>query len=446
MRVSVIGAGYVGLVTGVGLADRGHHVTCVDSDVDKIAGIRSGVSPFFEPGLDVLLERTLGSRLEATTDLERAVLETDLSLIAVGTPSLPDGRVDLGVVKAVSLQLGAILREKPAYHVVVVKSTVVPGTTEEVVLPLLEEASGRRAGRDFGVGMNPEFLTEGEAVEDFLLPDRIVLGAIDGRTMCVLEELYAVFPGVERVRTTPRAAEMIKYASNALLATLISFSNEIGNLCAAIGGVDVVDVMRALHASRYLTPTLPDGGRLTAPLAAFLWAGCGFGGSCLPKDVRALIAHGRLVGQSMPLLEAVIDTNVRQSHQALALLRKHYPSLQGVRVAVLGLAFRPDTDDMRESPAIPIIQDLLAAGAEVTAYDPAATVAARRRFANDRLRVCGDLSEAVQDVGAIVLTTKWDEFTRLPDLLRDRHPQPLVVDGRRMLDKRDVQRYEGIGL
>jgi UDPglucose 6-dehydrogenase/GDP-mannose 6-dehydrogenase len=446
MRISVIGTGYVGLVTGVGLAERGHHVTCVDSDADKIAAIGSGVSPFFEPGLDVLLQRTLGDRLEVTTDLERAVLDTDLSLIAVGTPSLPDGRVDLSVVKAVSLQIGAVLRQKHAYHVVVVKSTVVPGTTEEVVLPLLESASGRRAGPDFGVGMNPEFLTEGEAVEDFLVPDRIVLGAIDGRTMCVLEELYAVFPGVARVRTTPRAAEMIKYASNALLATLISFSNEVGNLCAALGGVDVVDVMRGLHASRYLTSTLPDGGRVTAPLAAFLWAGCGFGGSCLPKDVRALIAQARLAGQSMPLLEAVIDTNVRQSHQTLALLQKHYPSLQGVRVAVLGLAFRPDTDDMRESPAIPIIQDLLDAGAEVTAYDPAATTAARRRFVNDRVRVCAELSEAVQDVGAIVLTTKWDEFTRLPDLLRDRHPQPLVVDGRRMLDKRGVQRYEGIGL
>ena len=445
MRVSIVGAGYVGLVTGIGLAEQGHSVVCVDSDAAKVAQIRSGVSPFFEPGLEAALAG-LDGHLEATIDLRRAVMESELSLVAVGTPSLPGGGVDLRAVEAVSRQIGEILRDKAAYHVVVIKSTVVPGTTEEVVLPLLERASGKRAGVDFGVGMNPEFLTEGEALHDFREPDRIVLGASDGRTLQALRELYPGFAGVVRIETTPKAAEMIKYASNALLATLISFSNEIGNLCAALGGVDVVDVMRGLHASRYLTPTLPDGGRVTAPLAAFLWAGCGFGGSCLPKDVQALIAHGRHVGQSMPLLEAVIDTNVRQSHQALALLQKHYPSLQGVRVAVLGLAFRPDTDDMRESPAIPIIQDLLAAGAEVTAYDPAATAAARRRFVNDRVRVCGELSEAVQDVGAIVLTTKWDEFTRLPDLLRDRHPQPLVVDGRRMLDKRGVQRYEGIGL
>ncbi len=446
MRVSIVGAGYVGLVTGVGLAEQGHSVVCVDSDAEKVAQIRSGVSPFFEPGLEAALAGSLDGHLEATIALRRAVMETELSLVAVGTPSLPDGGVDLRTVEAVTRQIGEILRDKAAYHVVVIKSTVVPGTTEEVVLPLLERASGKRAGVDFGVGMNPEFLTEGEALHDFREPDRIVLGASDGRTLQALRELYPGFAGVVRIETTPKAAEMIKYASNALLATLISFSNEIGNLCAGLGGVDVVDVMRGLHASRYLTTTLPDGGRVTAPLAAFLWAGCGFGGSCLPKDVRALIAHGRLVGQSMPLLEAVIDTNVRQSHQALALLQKHYPSLQGVRVAVLGLAFRPDTDDMRESPAIPIIQDLLAAGAEVTAYDPAATAAARRRFVNDRVRVCGELSEAVQDVGAIVLTTKWDEFARLPDLLRDRHPQPLVVDGRRMLDKRGVQRYEGIGL
>jgi len=450
MRVSVIGTGYVGLVTGVGLAEQGHQVVCVDSDPEKIAKIQRGEVPFFERGLEGLLRSTLGTRLDATTDLRRAVLETELSLIAVGTPSREGGEIDLSSVEAVARQVGEVLRDKPAYHVVVVKSTVVPGTTEDVVLPLLEQAAAKRAGRDFGVGMNPEFLTEGEAVQDFFFPDRLVLGAIDERTHYTLDALYAGFPSVERVHTTPRTAEMIKYASNALLATLISFSNEVGNLCAALaaggGRVDVAEVMRGLHLSKYLRTALPEGSAITAPLAAFLWPGCGFGGSCLPKDVQALIARGRQAGVAMPLLEAVIGINKRQPQQVLALLHRHYPSLRGVRVAVLGLAFRPDTNDMRESPAIPIIHDLLAQGAELTAYDPAANAEARRLFGNGRLRVCDDLPEAVRDVDAVVLVTCWDEFRRLPELLRQGERQPVVIDGRRMLDKASVPRYEGIGL
>ena len=450
MRVSVIGAGYVGLVTGVGLAEQGHQVVCVDSDREKIARIRRGEVPFFEPGLERLLQRTLGTRLDVTPDLRRAVLESELSLIAVGTPSREGGGIDLSSVETVARQIGEALRDKAAYHVVVVKSTVEPGTTEDVVLPLLEEVAAKRAGRDFGVAMNPEFLTEGEAVQDFLFPDRLVLGAIDERAHQTLDALYAGFPSVERVHTTPRIAEMIKYASNALLATLISFSNEMGNLCAALGkgggGVDVAEVMRGLHLSKYLRPSLPDGTAITAPLATFLWPGCGFGGSCLPKDVKALIARGRRAGVTMPLLDAVVGINERQPREVLALLHRHYPSLQGVRVAVLGLAFRPDTSDMRESPALPIIHDLLAQGAELTAYDPAASAEARRLFGNGRLRVCDDLPEAVRDADAVVLVTRWDEFLQLPELLRQRERQPVVIDGRRMLDKASVPRYEGIGL
>src|SRR6266851_4198705 len=408
MRVSVIGTGYVGLVTGVGLAEQGHQVVCVDSDPEKIAKIQRGEGRSSDRGLEGLLRSTLGTRLDATTDLRRAVLETELSLIAVGTPSREGGEIDLSSVEAVARQVGEVLRDKPAYHVVVVKSTVVPGTTEDVVLPLLEQAAAKRAGRDFGVGMNPEFLTEGEAVQDFFFPDRLVL------------------------------------------ATLISFSNEVGNLCAALaaggGRVDVAEVMRGLHLSKYLRTALPEGSAITAPLAAFLWPGCGFGGSCLPKDVQALIARGRQAGVAMPLLEAVIGINKRQPQQVLVLLHRHYPSLRGVRVAVLGLAFRPDTNDMRESPAIPIIHDLLAQGAELTAYDPAANAEARRLFGNGRLRVCDDLPEAVRDVDAVVLVTCWDEFRRLPELLRQGERQPVVIDGRRMLDKASVPRYEGIGL
>jgi UDPglucose 6-dehydrogenase/GDP-mannose 6-dehydrogenase len=328
---------------------------------------------------------------------------------------------------------------------VVVKSTVVPGTTDEVVTPILEAASGKKAGPDFGVGMNPEFLTEGEAVDDFMFPDRLVLGGLDERSIDTLAALYAPFAGVEQLRTNTRTAEMIKYTSNALLATAISFSNEIANLCSALGDIDVVDVMRGLHLSRYLGEVSRDGRRTVAPIAAFLWPGCGFGGSCLPKDTRALIAHGRAAGQPMSILEAVVGVNEQQPRRLLALLSKHFASLRGVRVAVLGLAFRPGTDDVRESPAIPMVRELLDAGAEVRAYDPAAGRQAARLLQDRRLVMCDTLVEAVTGVEAVVLVTRWEEFRAVPDLLAAMKRPPVLIDGRRMLDKRRVARYEGIG-
>jgi UDPglucose 6-dehydrogenase len=445
MKVSVIGSGYVGLVTGVCLAEKGHTVVCLDVDEEKVESINRGTPSIHEPGLPELLRKNCGTRLRATTDLHRAVLETDLSVIAVGTP-FADGEIDLTYVKDAARQVGESLRAKATYHTVVVKSTVVPGTTDEVVLPILEKASGKKAGQGFGVGMNPEFLTEGEAVHDFMHPDRIVLGASDARSLAALEELYAGFEGTDRISTSTRTAEMIKYASNCLLATMISFSNEIGNLCAVLGHIDVVDVMEGVHLSQYLRPALRGGERVLAPLSAFLWAGCGFGGSCLPKDVRALIAHGRKAGQPMSLLESVIQVNQGQHQRVLGLLKKHFPSLKGVRVAVLGLAFRPDTSDMRESPAIPIINALLDEQAVLKAYDPAAREEARKIFPNGKVRLCENLAQAVEDTQAIVVVTGWDEFRKLPEVLKNRQPQPLVVDGRRMLEKDSLARYEGIGL
>ncbi len=445
MKISVIGTGYVGLVTGVCLAEKGHDVICVDSDREKITRIQQGAPPIYERGLEELLRKNLGTQLQATTDLRQAVLDTDLSLIAVGTPSI-GGQIDLSYIAEASRQVGEALSRKSSYHVVVVKSTVVPGTTESFVLPILEQASGKTAGPDFGVGMNPEFLTEGEAVQDFMFPDRIVLGGIDSRSLGRLEELYQGFSGVPRLNTNPRTAEMIKYTANCLLATMISFSNEIGNLCAALGGIDVADALAGVHMSKYLTAVLPDGSRITPGIAAFLGAGCGFGGSCLPKDVKALIAHGERFGQPMRLLEAVIHINEQQPRKVLSLLKKHFASLEGVRTAVLGLAFRPDTNDMRESPAIPIINALLADGARVNAYDPAANSEARKVFPNGQVRICDDLVQATRDAQAVVLVTCWEEFRRLPQLLRNLDPQPVFVDARRMLEKSRFARYEGIGL
>ncbi|MCU0590050.1 MAG: UDP-glucose/GDP-mannose dehydrogenase family protein [Desulfobacterales bacterium] len=441
----MLGTGYVGLVSGVCLAEKGHHVCCVDIDPDKVEKTNRGVPVIHERGLEGLLKKNIGKRFTATSDLRKAVLDSDLSMIAVGTPFKGD-EIDLGYIREVSKQIGAALREKSTYHVVVVKSTVVPGTTQEVVLPVIEEFSGKTAGAAFGIGMNPEFLREGVAVEDFMSPDRIVLGGIDARTLDVLEELYQVFEGVDKIRTTPKTAEMIKYTSNALLATMISFSNEIGNLCTGLGDIDVVDVMRAVHLDKRLCPILPDGRRIVPQFTTYIEAGCGFGGSCFPKDVKALIAHGKKAQQPMALLQSVIQVNEQQPRQIIEILNKQFRSLKGIRLAILGLAFKPGTDDMRESPAIPIVNELAAAGASMRAFDPVARTEAEKILGTRQITYCEQLSDALDGADAVVLLTRWDEFAKLPELLADREPQPLVVDGRRMIDKKKLRRYTGIGI
>ncbi|NNE35409.1 MAG: UDP-glucose/GDP-mannose dehydrogenase family protein, partial [Rhodothermales bacterium] len=264
-------------------------------------------------------------------------------------------------------------------------------------------------------------------------------------TVTTLRELYQEFEDVPVVETNNKTAEMIKYASNSLLAAMISFSNEIANLSAAIGGIDAVDVMHGVHLSHYLSPIGPDGHRSTAPIASFLEAGCGFGGSCLPKDVQSLIAHGKAVGQPMRVLDAVMQVNRLQHEEVTSRLTKHFESLDGVPVSVLGLSFKPDTDDMRESPAIPIIRSLQRAGAVVTGYDPVASAEARLVL-GDGVRIADSLRKAVETASAVVLVTRWKEFENLDDVLADVGSSPLVVDGRRMLDRRLFAHYEGIGL
>jgi UDPglucose 6-dehydrogenase/GDP-mannose 6-dehydrogenase len=445
MRVSVIGAGYVGIVTGVCLAEKGHSVVCVEVDAAKVERIRRGEPPIHEEGLPELLRRHTGTAFRATTSLSEAVGETEITLIAVGTPF--DGRaIDLSYVTRAATDVGHILALKRERHTVVVKSTVVPGTTDGPVRAALETASGKQAGKDFGLGTNPEFLTEGTAVADFMHPDRIVIGGIDARTLEALAGLYAGFDDVPVIRTNNSTAEMIKYASNSLLATMISFSNEIADLCSAIGGIDAKDVMAGVHESAYLNTGASKNGRARAPIASFLEAGCGFGGSCLPKDVSALVAHGTNHGVDMRVLRSVLDVNRARPDRVLEGIKQSVPSLRGKKVAVLGLAFKPDTDDVRESPAFPIIERLLAEGAIVTAFDPVAVAPARRALGDQPVRYAESLEGALADADVVVLVTRWRDFAAVPDLLRRLGRTPLVFDGRRMLDKNAIDHYEGIGL
>ena len=441
MRVAIVGAGYVGLVTGACLAEKGHAAVCVDKDREKVRSILGYRAPFHEPGLDSLLVRHVGKGLEATTDVAAAVASSDVTLIAVGTP-LRDNRIDLSHVIAATREVGSALRAMDRTHAVIVKSTVVPGTTDGPVREALEVASGKRVGDNVGLGMNPEFLTEGQAVADFLNPDRIVLGAADSQSRDALRELYAGFNASAVLETNNPTAEMIKYASNALLAAMISFSNEVARLSSATGGVDAVDVMRGVHLSSYLT-TRTDDGNVQASITSFLHPGCGYGGSCLPKDVAALVAHGAEQGLDLPLLRAVMRVNREQPAEVLRLLLKRLPDLRGRRVVVLGLTFKPDTDDMRESPAFPVIRLLAESGAVVEAYDPLIARSDDPRLSGVRLHA--DLDTAVAEAEAVVLVTKWPEFKQLGALLRSTGATPVVVDGRRFLNPPDFAMYEGIG-
>ena len=441
MNISVVGSGYVGLVSAVCLAEKGHRVVCVDQNEEKVAKINSAISPIYEPGLDRLLRKNIGQRLTATTDLHNSVCDTDISLIAVGTP-FNGKEIDLTAIREVSFQLGTALAAKKSYHLVAVKSTVVPGTTDEVVIPILEEASGKKAGRDFGVGMNPEFLREGEAVGDFLSPDRVVLGGMDEKSLQMLEALYSVFEGTDTLKTNNRTAEMIKYTANALLATMISFSNEIGNLCASTAGVDVLDVMKGVHLDKRLSPILPDGTRITPSFTSYLAAGCGFGGSCFPKDVKALIAHGRKAGQPMELLDAVMEINRRQPEQIVSLLEKNFRRFPAGPSRYWAWRSSPGTDDLRESPAIPVVRSLLSQGARIRAYDPVAGHEAERLFGNHDIVYPDDLARTLDGVDAIVLLTRWEEFRHLPACAQAYGPSAFVY--RRSQDDRKASVSPGM--
>lgn len=435
MRVCIVGAGYVGLVTGAGLADLGHEVVCVDVDQGKVDAINAGRSPIFEAGLDALLRRNAGSRFRASADLAAAVRGSDVTFICVGTPSRPDGSIDTSFVQTAATEVGVVLRPG---HSVIVKSTVVPGTTDTVVSDLLAVASGLRPGVDFGVGANPEFLTEGQAVDDFRRPDRIVIGG-DDLALDALRQVYAGFTEVPLVTTNARTAEMIKYASNTMLATAISFTNELANLGAAIGGIDTVEVMRGVHLSRYLTGD--DSTR--AGLAAFFAAGCGYGGSCLPKDVAALTALGQDAGSPMRVLEAVAAVNDDQPARLVALARRELGDMRGRKITVLGIAFKPDTGDVRCSPSFPVLRQLLDAGADVAVHDP--VVGADALGDVPGATYVADLANAVEGADAVLIVTRWDEYRKLPAVLAELGETPLVVDGRRMLEPASVPRYTGIG-
>jgi len=428
MDIAVVGTGYVGLVTGACFSEMGINVTCVDVDSQKIENLKQGIIPIYEPGLEELVKRnSKAGRLKFTTDLVSCIDNVEVVFSAVGTPPDEDGSADLRFVWEVARTIGRHIHH---YVLVVTKSTVPVGTAQQVKAIISEELSKRNLDISFDVASNPEFLKEGTAIKDFMGPDRVVVGTESEKAKELMERLYKPFTlnNYRTIYTDIPSAEMIKYAANAMLATRISFMNDIANLCRLVGA-DVNMVRRGIGSDSRIG-------------SKFLYPGCGYGGSCFPKDIKALIKLASNKGYDMQVLQAVEAVNEKQKTILFRKLHTLFAGdLKGKTVALWGLAFKPETDDMREAPAQVLIESLLQAGCNVRAYDPAAMEESEKRF-GDRIFHAKDMYDAALDADALCLLTEWKEF-RLPawGVLKKTMNSPIIIDGRNIYDKKELENY-----
>lgn len=428
MKIAIVGTGYVGLVSGTCFAEMGTEVFCVDVDTKKIENLNNGIMPIYEPGLEEMVNRNKkAGRLQFSTDLTECLDEVEVVFSAVGTPPDEDGSADLKYVLEVARTVG---RNMKKYLLLVTKSTVPVGTAQKVRQTIQEELDKRGLDIPFDVASNPEFLKEGAAIKDFMSPDRIVVGVESERAQELMTRLYRPFllNNFRVIFMDVPSAEMTKYAANAMLATRISFMNDIANLCEIVGA-DVNMIRKGIGTDDRI------GHR-------FLYAGCGYGGSCFPKDVKALIKTANKSGYPMRILQAVEDVNDEQKSILFRKLEKQFGGqLQGKRIAIWGLAFKPETDDMREAPSLVIIDKLLKAGCDVRAYDPVAIDESRRRI-GDTVYYAKDIYDAVVDADALLLITEWKEF-RMPSwtAVHKLMANPLVIDGRNIYDIKEMEEY-----
>jgi UDPglucose 6-dehydrogenase len=425
MKIAIVGTGYVGLVTGTCFSEMGVDVTCVDVQESKIENLKKGIVPIYEPGLEDMVHRNYNAgRLNFTTSLADCLNDVEVVFSAVGTPPDEDGSADLKYVLEVARTIG---RNMKRYVLVVTKSTVPVGTAQKVKAAIQEELDKRHEKIDFDVASNPEFLKEGDAVDDFMKPDRVVVGIESDRAKDIMERLYKPFMmnNYRLIFTDIPSAEMIKYAANSMLATRISFMNDIANLCELVGA-DVNMVRKGIGADSRIG-------------SKFLYPGCGYGGSCFPKDVKALIKTAEKNGYPMRVLKAVEEVNDTQKSILFEKLLKHFKGdLKGKQIGMWGLAFKPETDDMREAPALVLIDKLIESGAKVRAYDPVAMKECNRRI-GDKVIYATDMYDAVLDADALLLVTEWKEF-RMPSwgVLKKTMKQLVVMDGRNIYDKNEL--------
>ena len=437
-RIAIIGTGYVGLSAAVCFASRGHTVVASTHDKDKLALIRAKKAPFYEPLIDDMLSQAVESgTLHAVSERREAVLRSDITFVTVGTPDCADGSVNLTFVKQACQDIGAALRGREGYHLVVIKSTVVPGTTQAVLKPIIEQTSKKVAGSDFGLCVNPEFLRQGASIYDMLHPDRVIVGEHDERSGRALHTFYDAFyeGAVPIVRTNLASAEMVKYASNSFLATKISYANEMAGICETIPGIDVSDVMDGVGLDHRIN-------------RSFLNAGAGFGGSCFPKDVSALMRFAESRKLDAPLLRAVLAVNKAQAVHVAKLVVAVLGSPRNKKIALLGLAFKPNTDDVREAPSLKIAQILINEGAHVCAYDPAVVEAVVPGFG--ALRSAKSIGQCLEGAHCCVIVTEWDEFKALnPNDFLTRMSEPIIIDARRIYDPVEFQQkltYVAVGM
>lgn len=428
MKIAIVGTGYVGLVSGTCFSETGINVICIDVDEVKIKNLNKGIVPIYEPGLEKMIQNNVSkSRLTFSTDLKSNIAECDAIFIAVGTPPDEDGSADLKYVLGVAKEIGQSMTN---YLVVVDKSTVPIGTAEKVRSTIQAELNKRNSNLEFDVASNPEFLKEGAAIDDFLKPDRIVVGVDNERSKKVMQRLYKPFllNGHPLLFMDIPSAELTKYAANAMLATKISFMNDIANLCEIVGA-DVNNVRKGIGSDSRIGPK-------------FIYPGAGYGGSCFPKDVQALIRTSKAYHYDLEILQSVENVNERQKKVIPAKVLNHFKNdLKGKTIALWGLSFKPKTDDMREAPSLIIIEEMLKAGAKVKAYDPVANKEAKRRI-GDVIDYCNDMYETLIDVDALIVITEWPEF-RVPNykvmnkLMKDR----LIFDGRNIYDPAEMEEF-----
>ncbi|HUT80874.1 MAG TPA: UDP-glucose/GDP-mannose dehydrogenase family protein [Candidatus Bathyarchaeia archaeon] len=460
IKLTIAGSGFVGLITGAVFADRGYQVTVLDIDEEKIAKVNAGQTFFFEPHLDTLLKRVVLEKetLTACKSTPESLISSDVTFICVGTPPQEDGSCNLQYIHQIATDIGKAVANKDSYHLIVVKSTVIPETTRNFVKPILEKESGKKAGEDFGLCMSPEFLREGQSVHDMVFPDRIIIGEFDSRSgeslALIFEDLYQTMednfsknwektfskkvslPTV--LRFTLETAECIKYANNSFLATKISFINEMANICERIPGVDVKNIAKGIG----LDPRINE---------KFLGAGAGFGGSCFPKDVNAIIHYAKTKNYEPKLLTSVLEINDHQAKRMVELTEEKLGAVEGKTIALLGLSFKPETDDMRNAPSIKIIEQLLVKGAKIVAWDPKAIHEAKKNaLIGNKIRYTNSIDEAIKDADACLLITEWAEFKELKPEKFKQMKTPILIDGRRIYEPDEFLKegitYAGIGL
>ncbi len=433
MKIGIIGTGFVGLSFAAALGSKGYQVLAIDSDLDKVKKINTGNPPFYEPKLSTLLKEALKKGLEVSSDIEQAVKTSDLIFITVGTPTTSEGKINLKSLKGVAAEIGQILAHSKNKPVIVIKSTVVP-ETNRAIKEIIEKESKKKSGKDFGIISNPEFLREGRAVDDTFNPHIVVIGGEDSKTINKVKKFYEGFyKNVPYITTNTQTAEMIKYANNSFLATKISFINQIANICQSIPGTNVDDVAKAIGID-------PRIGK------QFLKAGPGYGGSCLPKDLRALISFSENFGQDPTLLKAVQKTNTQQVENLISFMTKILTRFEGKKISILGLSFKEDSDDIRESVSINLIKKLLKHKAKIVAHDPMA-IENTRKIIGDKISYTKSIDEALKDSECAVIMTPWKLYSKLNNKDLKLMKNKIIVDTRRLLIKKKLDaKYYATGL